>query len=233
MDCGLPSDTFNVGVIFSDYITQNEIDSEIIDCFSKKNYPMAVWCWDYFKNANKVLKSTCLKSVEVNIGMYAETNKFNLLNNKKENFKIKAVSNKEELKVFGQVLAEVFTDELEKENIINYCNKLALSSFDFYSSMKFYLGYLDGEAVATGSSFITKDSAGIYDIVVLECKRKNGLGSQMFNFILQDIKANFSGMCVLLASENGYNIYKKAGFEPACDVYVYENRHLLKWNKIL
>ncbi|MDL2280837.1 GNAT family N-acetyltransferase [Selenomonadales bacterium OttesenSCG-928-I06] len=228
IDCGLSSDTFNVSVVFADSITKDEIESEIVDYYLEKNYPMALWCWDCLKDANKVIKSTRLTFAETNVGMYADTNDFILFDDGQDDFLIKAISNSEEMKLFGKILASIFPDDLERDNIINYCNKLADASLYLNNSVRLYIGYLNGEAVTTGSAGIFKEHAGIYDIATIKEKRRLGLGTKMFDFILRDIKNNFNGACVLLASEDGYNIYKKAGFKPACNVHVYENRHLLK-----
>ena len=70
----------------------------------------------------------------------------------------------------------------------------------------------------------TSDSIGIYDIVTLKEMRGRGFGTEMFGFILKEIKTNYTGTCVLQASEAGMGIYAMAGFAKACEIAVYDNR---------
>ena len=88
------------------------------------------------------------------------------------------------------------------------------ASFDLWNSenMKLYLGIFKDEVVSVGSLVCTKDSIGIYDIATKEEMRGQGFGSTMFNYLLQEAKQLKVSQCVLQASPDGINIYKRLVF---------------------
>ncbi|MGV2528058.1 UNVERIFIED_CONTAM: N-acetyltransferase, partial [Bacillus thuringiensis] len=52
--------------------------------------------------------------------------------------------------------------------------------------------------------------------------------STMFNFLLQEAQKFKNTYCVLQASHDGINIYKKSGFQAIGKMTVLENRHLIE-----
>lgn len=74
----------------------------------------------------------------------------------------------------------------------------------------------------------SKDSIGIYDIATKEEMRGRGFGSTMFNFLLQEAQKLKNMYCVLQASPDGINIYKRSGFQAIGKMTVLENRHLIE-----
>ena len=94
--------------------------------------------------------------------------------------------------------------------------------------MKLYLGFYKDEVVSVGSLVCTQDSIGIYDIATKEEMRGKGFGSTMFHYLLQEAKKLNVAQCVLQASPDGINIYKKAGFQSVGQMTVFENRHLFE-----
>ncbi|MGM2749800.1 GNAT family N-acetyltransferase, partial [Bacillus cereus group sp. Bce010] len=80
-------------------------------------------------------------------------------------------------------------------------------------NMKLLLEFYEGEVVTVGSLICSKDSIGIYDIATKEEMRGRGFGSIMFNFLLQEAQKFKNTYCVLQASSDGINIYKKSGFQ--------------------
>lgn len=228
VDSGMPSDTYNVCVVLNDEIDNKSILEQAISYFKNKKYPMALWCWDFLKEFKTMLDKSQLTLGEINIGMYAETNTLNPNPIIPSNCFLKAVENQNEIKAYGNIITTLFGECLEGKCIKLYYDSLSEKSLQLNNPIKNYLGYMNGEAVCTGSAVFTRDSVGIYDIATLPEYRKHGLGSAMFHYILSDIKKNFNGLCVLQASEEGMGIYKKAGFESACNIYVYENRSLIE-----
>ena len=78
--------------------------------------------------------------------------------------------------------------------------------------MKLYLGFYKDEVVSVGSLVCTLDSIGIYDIATKEEMRGKGFGSTMFHYLLQEAKELNVAQCVLQASPDGVNIYKRLVF---------------------
>ena len=169
-----------------------------------------------------------LKEAEKNIAMVAELKTIHPRINMPVGFTIQKASSSGQIKKFGETLANLFGTSEEGENVQAYYNQI--SSLDLWNSddMKLYLGLYKGEVVSVGSLVCTKDSVGIYDIATKEEMRGKGFGSTMFNFLLQEAKQLKNTYCVLQASPDGINIYKKSGFQAVGQMTVFENRHLFE-----
>lgn len=148
--------------------------------------------------------------------------------NKPEGFTIHKASSPGQIKRFGETLANLFCTSEEGIHVQAFYNQTA--SFDLWDSanMKLYIGLYKDEVVSVGSLVCTKDSIGIYDIASKEEIRGKGFGSTMFNYLLQEAKELKVAQCVLQASPDGINIYKKAGFQSVGQMTVFENRHLFE-----
>lgn len=225
VDCGLPSDTFNVSVVKKKPSNFDDFLQRAVDVFTDKKYPMALWSWEDIAEEIKE-KGVCL--AEENIGMYAVTSDLNISLEIPHNLTIKEVNSVLEVKQFGETISKMFGESEEAQYIREYYNRLSRTQLYKNSSFKFYIGSLEDSIVSTGSAFYTQDSVGIYDIATLNEYRKKGIGTAMFNYILTDIKENYDGLCILQASEAGANIYKRSGFKPVCRISVFENRDMLK-----
>ena len=231
VNCGLPTDTFNIITLLNSNLTEGieELCAEI-EYFNQKGFPMSVWCWDAKREntlKNELLKLRLIEA-ENNIAMVADLQNNSSYNrhtsrfyNTKSNF---AGTNQK----FGETLANLFGTSEEGKNVQSYYNQI--SSLNLWNSdnMKLYLGLYKGEVVSVGSLVCTKDSVGIYDIATKEEMRGQGFGSTMFNFLLQEAEQLKNTYCVLQASPDGINIYKKSGFQVVGQMTVFENRHLFE-----
>ena len=88
--------------------------------------------------------------------------------------------------------------------------------FDF--PIRNYLGYLDGEPVATSTVFYGAGVAGIYDVATLPHSRGKGIGTALTLKPLLDAHEMGYHIGVLQSSEMGYNVYKKLGFKHLCQI---------------
>ncbi|MGD6888128.1 GNAT family N-acetyltransferase [Bacillus mobilis] len=231
VDCGLPADTFNIITLLNSNVT--EVIEKLykqVDCFNKKKFPMSIWLWDAEQELDikRELIKTGLKEAEQNIAMVADLKTILPIINMPVGFMIQKSSSSEQIKKFGETLASLFGTSEEGVHVQAFYNETA--SFDLWNSenMQLYLGYYKGEAVSVGSLVITKDSIGIYDIATKEEMRGKGFGSTMFHYLLQEAKELKVDQCVLQASPDGINIYKKAGFQTVGQMIVFENRHLIE-----
>ena len=75
-----------------------------------------------------------------------------------------------------------------------------------------YLGYLDGEPVATAEATLAGGVAGLYNISTLPAVRRRGIGSAMTLRPLHDARAAGCATAVLQAAPAGVSIYERVGF---------------------
>ncbi|ANC19678.1 acetyltransferase [Bacillus cereus] len=231
VDCGLPADTFNIITLLNNNLTEGvEKLYKEVDYYNQKNFPMSVWLWD--EEQERDIKSELikigLKEAEQNIAMVADLKTISPTINMPVSFTIQQASSPGLIKKFGETLANLFGTSEEGIHVQAFYNQI--STLDLWNSenMKLLLGFYEGEVVTVGSLICSKDSIGIYDIATKEEMRGRGFGSIMFNFLLQEAQKFKNTYCVLQASSDGINIYKKSGFQAIGKMTVFENRHLIK-----
>lgn len=231
VDSGLPSDTFNNIVLLKQIAQKSKstIIEEAVHYFTQKKLPMALWSWeDGIDNTVEYLQDIGLKKAETNIAMYANLHTLLPSINYLEEYIMTEVSSSKEIEQYAEVLASLFGDSEEATQVRAYYKYLTELPSLHHTEMKLYIGVFRNEVVSTGSLLINNNSVGIYDIATRQEFRGKGFGSAMFNFLITEAQKLNTSHCVLQASTDGINIYKKSGFESICNVNVYENRHLFE-----
>lgn len=87
-----------------------------------------------------------------------------------------------------------------------------------------YVGYLDGEPVATAEATVTAGTAGLYNISTLPAYRGRGIGSLMTWRPLRDARARGADLGVLQAAPGGVSLYRRLGFRPFGDITEFKPR---------
>ena len=90
-----------------------------------------------------------------------------------------------------------------------------------------YLGRLNSVPVATASLFLGAGVAGIYFVFTIEKARRQGIGAAITHAALRDAYALGYQIGVLGASELGYSVYQRLGFQECCRIGIYEWRSQL------
>ena len=90
------------------------------------------------------------------------------------------------------------------------------------SSLRFYLGTLDGESVSTVALFFGAGVASIEHVITLPHMRGRGIGAAMTLMAAQEARRQGYRICVLSASPMGINIYRRLGFREYCILSTYE-----------
>jgi ribosomal protein S18 acetylase RimI-like enzyme len=227
-DCGLPSDTFNV-IVVRDLSAPEHIIGAGLEHFMVKHWPMALWYWEDPVNTQGVARliSYGLDLTETHAAMVAEVTAARLMVPAPHGFMIKRVTDADELRQYGSVLAGLFGATDEGQQVRAYFDLLSRYPVNHGAALRSYIGIYDGTVVATGSLFVGHDTIGIYDIVTREQYRRRGIGSTMFAYLIDEAKQFQHRYAVLQASPDGIGIYRKAGFTPVGMVQTFENRALL------
>lgn len=88
--------------------------------------------------------------------------------------------------------------------------------------LRHYLGWLEGEPVATSTLFFGAGVAGIYFVFTAEGARRRGIGAEITLAALRDAREAGYGVGVLGSSPDGYSVYRRIGFEELCRIGIYE-----------
>ena len=87
-----------------------------------------------------------------------------------------------------------------------------------------FIGFLNGEPVATVSLVTAGGSAGIYNVTTVEVARGLGIGTAMTVAAARHGGERGFGLATLQASTMGRPVYERLGFEFVCDLHPYRER---------
>lgn len=97
------------------------------------------------------------------------------------------------------------------------------------SPLWLYLGYLGGEPVATAELTVGGGIVGLYNITTRTARRGKGIGTAMTVRPLLDARDAGFGTAVLQASEEGFPIYSRLGFEVTGRFTEYQPLDVASW----
>ena len=103
--------------------------------------------------------------------------------------------------------------------------------FDFFTDaiidkrFQTYLALLDGKPVATSQLFLSEGVAGIYNVACIPDARGQGIGSAITLAPLLEARQLGYRIGILQASKEGYNAYRRLGFQDfgKLSVYLWKN----------
>ena len=134
-----------------------------------------------------------------------------------EGMEIKEVLNLDELKTWTDILVKSF----EFSEIIQSYKKYFINAGLESPNSHYYLGFLNGEPVATGVLFDGEGAAGLFYIGTVPKARRKSIAKTMVNYLLNEAKSKGYQISILQASEMGYPVYKKIGFKKYYTTKIY------------
>jgi ribosomal protein S18 acetylase RimI-like enzyme len=135
---------------------------------------------------------------------------------------VRRVTGPEELETFAALSAANWTPP--DPDVIAFYRLGAPALLAHGSPQWLYVGYLDGEPVATAEAIIAAGTVGLYNISTRPACRGRGIGSMMTWRPLHDGRDRGCDLGVLQAAPEGVGLYRRLGFTPFGDITEYKPR---------
>lgn len=223
VDCGRQSDTFNT--VFGMLSCKKEIEI-ITRYFRKNNRPAAWWFPSSPSEYREELYQAGWVHEENEVGMHLDLTA-PLKVPEPVLSRIEYCDSMERFNDFGRVLSAIFEpgNTTEADNIKAIYQLTGEHSAELPNCLVQLVGYAGDEPVSTATVYLKDNVAGIFDIATPEAWRNRGYGSEMFYRALQVAQQRGAATCVLQASPDGLNIYKRFGFISSGNFEVWNLSH--------
>jgi GNAT superfamily N-acetyltransferase len=93
-----------------------------------------------------------------------------------------------------------------------------LASLGIHDPLRHYIGFYDGQPVATATIFLAAGVAGIYNVATLPAARGKGYGGAMTSAPLLEARRLGYRAGILQSSEMGFSVYSRLGFRKVGDL---------------
>ena len=215
-DSGRPCDTFNL--ICRARLTDRRAESRVASAvrrFRQAGRPFSWWSGpaDQPGNLAVLLAGAGLVHAETELTMSAELGEVGANAPSAGRLEIRRAGTASQLADFARVISEPGGGE-----IVRFYADAAGALLATDSPQRFYVGYLDGEPVASVELTLTGRTAGVYGVATRERFRQRGYGTTMTRHALLEARAAGCQTAILQATAAGAGIYAKLGFSPYGEV---------------
>lgn len=132
--------------------------------------------------------------------------------------RISRVETDDVLRVWAETLARGFGEgEKEARWVASVYRRLGLAD-----PWRHYVGWLDGEPVATTTIYLAAGVAGVYFVMTVPEARRRGIGAAITRAALQNARSTGARYGVLGSSPAGRSVYASLGFRQYCTTTLYE-----------
>jgi GNAT superfamily N-acetyltransferase len=213
-DSGLPCDTFNF-ICRARLGADNARDSaaEAIAYFARVRRPFSWWVGpaDRPGELGPTLESLGLERTETELAMAMPLDALPGALPPVPGLEVRRVSTEDELRTFARLSAANWTPP--DPDVITFYRRAAAALLDRSCPQRLYLGWLDGEPVATAEGARAERTVALFNIMTREPYRGRRIGSWMTWQPLHDARAAGCDPGVLPAAE-GVGLYRRLGFRP-------------------
>ena len=211
-DSGLPCDTFNF--ICRARLSAAEAQARAADAighFRRAGRPFSWWVGpaDTPDDLDRVLVGLGLTAAEGELAMAMDLAGLPPAE-ALPGLQIARVRTRAELSTFATLSAGNWTPP--DRDVVRFYELGAGALLSDGCPLALYLGWQDGEPVATAEATVAGGVAGLYNIATLPAFRRRGIGRAMTLRPLADARAAGCATAVLQAAPDGVSIYERAGF---------------------
>jgi GrpB-like predicted nucleotidyltransferase (UPF0157 family)/GNAT superfamily N-acetyltransferase len=213
VNSNLPDDTFNyvLEADFNDDISASAQIKKIVNYFSANSIPFS-WLLSPLEkpdNLSSLLLQHGFNKDEINVGMYLDLDMWQYPNDSDTTLKIVQINNEAQFYDFANVL---FNNQQAFTTYFSWVAQIITEE----DPIKFYVGYVNGQAVTRGIIVYFAQVAGIYYISTAPDARNKGYATVMENFLLKQAADHGYHIAVLQASREGLSLHKRLGFKECC-----------------
>lgn len=123
---------------------------------------------------------------------------------------------------YAAIISNELEDSRERRHLKSLYEKLEELPEFKRQRLKMYIAKWNGEPAGTGALFSSADAIGFYDIVTLPDYRGRGIGTAMFNQLVEDAKCSHHKHAVLQTVADKQDFFASAGFHSVGEIAVYE-----------
>jgi ribosomal protein S18 acetylase RimI-like enzyme len=213
IDSGLMTDTFNV--VCRARLTDDSRDrriAEVTDYFRSVGRPFSWWVGpaDRPHDLGVALMRTGLMEAESEASMAADLRSLPPPESLPTGLGIERVRTEEQVRAFGMTLfGGNVSPDLPDLRFYEIAAPVLLSE---ECPLWFYLGYVNGEPVATCEMTLGGGVVGLYNVSTLESHRRRGIAGALVRHCSSDAEEQGYRTVVLQASEEGERVYARFGF---------------------
>jgi ribosomal protein S18 acetylase RimI-like enzyme len=223
IDSGLPCDTFNVvcraRLAFD---TMDERIRRVVTHFSAGQRPFAWWVGpcDQPDSLGQALQHAGFQAAEANVAMAADLHALAAADLSPSGLQIKRARTLAQIRDFATITAANW--QPPDEDVLHFYDSAAPLLLSEDCPIRLYIGYLDGEPVATSEMTVAGGVAGLYNVATLSDYRRRGFGSALTLHPLLEARAEGLNLASLQASPDGQGVYARLGFTAIGQVMEYQ-----------
>ncbi|MCG3221698.1 MAG: GNAT family N-acetyltransferase [Candidatus Heimdallarchaeota archaeon] len=186
----------------------------VLTPFKTKKLPILWWIGPNSKpdNLDAYLESFDFKKTDEPPGMFMDLNRLDFSYETPPELRVNLVQNAKHVEEWVSVFIEgVGGTEKHRKHLFQ--SEMFLLQKNNYLR---FIGYWEGEPVATSGLILNEDVAGLYFVITKPDYRGKGIGTAISRAALENAYKRGYHKAVLQSSKMGYNIYKRIGFDEYC-----------------
>lgn len=214
VDSGFATDTFNV--VCRARLPREDASERIrsvLRHFGSQGRPFAWWVGpaDRPSDLGVKLEEHGFAAAGTEPGMAADLERLPSVDVSPGGLRVERTRTEAQVREFAEVLASLA--DPPDPTVVRFYERASPALLEPESPLSIYVGYLGEEPVASAELTFGGGIVGLYNVSTRSAHRKKGIGTAMTVRPLLDARNAGFRMAVLQASEEGFPIYSRLGFE--------------------